>query len=64
MKKTKPSFAAIEDSEIVDSEDHGLEPDAKIADFEGVKTGEQLESYIEDIADTVRVVDLTKVFPF
>ena len=55
MRKPKPSFESIEDSEIVDNEDHGIEPDAKVADFEGVKTGEQLEHYIEDIADTVRV---------
>jgi glutamate dehydrogenase len=56
MKKPESaSFASVEDSEILDVHDHGIIQEQTVPDEEGVKTGEQLETYIEDIADTVRV---------
>jgi len=55
MVDPKRSFELVEDSELIDLEEHGLSSDGSIPAYEGVKSGEQLETYIEDIADTVRV---------
>jgi len=56
MTKTPKRLRAVDEPDVVDDYDLTLDSDAgSPLSYETVKEGQELESYIDDIADTVRV---------